>query len=133
MARRRLGPEPAQSWPPGLDLTRLAGYLGEARPGLVRGPLSAELIAGGKSNLTYRVEDADRSIVLRRPPLGHVLPTAHDMAREYRVIAALHPTGFPVPSPMHLSLTPGPLGAPFYLMSYVPWLGPCATRPISTA
>jgi aminoglycoside phosphotransferase (APT) family kinase protein len=110
---------PAQSGPPGLDLTRLADYLGEACPGLLGGPLSAELIAGGKSNLTYRVDDGDRSIVLRRPPLGHVLPTAHDMAREYRVIAALHPTGFPVPSPIHLCLDPGPLGAPFYLMSYV--------------
>ncbi len=109
----------ARSGPPGLDLARLADYLGEVSPGLLRGPLSAELIAGGKSNLTYRVDDGDRSIVLRRPPLGHVLPTAHDMAREYRVIAALHPTGFPVPSPIHLCLDPGPLGASFYLMSYV--------------
>jgi aminoglycoside phosphotransferase (APT) family kinase protein len=57
--------------------------------------------------------------VLRRPPLGHVLPTAHDMAREYRVIAALHPTGFPVPVPLHLCTEPDVLGAPFYLMSYV--------------
>ena len=57
--------------------------------------------------------------MLRRPPLAHVLPTAHDMAREYRVIAALHPTGFPVPVPLHLCQDPEPIGAPFYLMSYV--------------
>jgi aminoglycoside phosphotransferase (APT) family kinase protein len=109
----------APSDPPGLDLTRLADYLREAQPGLLHGQLSAELIAGGKSNLTYRVRDADRSIVLRRPPLGHVLPTAHDMAREYRVISALHPTGFPVATPIHLCPDAEPLGAPFYLMSYV--------------
>ncbi len=111
--------EPAHSGPPGLDLTRLADYLREGCPGLLRGPLSAELMAGGKSNLTYRVDDGSQSIVLRRPPLGHVLPTAHDMAREYRVIAALHPTGFPVPRPIHLCPDPAPLGASFYLMSYV--------------
>jgi aminoglycoside phosphotransferase (APT) family kinase protein len=51
--------------------------------------------------------------------LGHVLPTAHDMAREYRVIAALHPTGFPVPAPIHLCSDPDVLGAPFYVMSFV--------------
>ena len=109
-------PSPA---PPGLDLARLATYLDSACPGVLRGPLVAEVIAGGKSNLTYRVTDADHDVVLRRPPLGHVLPTAHDMAREYRVIAALHPTGFPVPVPLHLCQDVEPLGAPFYLMSFV--------------
>jgi aminoglycoside phosphotransferase (APT) family kinase protein len=59
------------------------------------------------------------AVVLRRPPLGHVLPTAHDMAREYRIIEALHPTGFPVPVPLHLCLDTEVIGAPFYLMSYV--------------
>src|SRR6185436_17931766 len=75
--------------------------------------------AGGRSNLTYVVANAEQRIVLRRPPLGHVLPTAHDMAREYRVIAALHPTGFPVPAPLHLCADPDVIGAPFYLMSNV--------------
>ena len=107
---------------PGLDLAALAGYLDRACPDLRAGPLagelSGELIAGGKSNLTYRVLGAD-PVVLRRPPLGHVLPTAHDMAREYRVIAALYPTGFPVPVPLHLCADPEVIGAPFYLMSYV--------------
>src|SRR5690606_24475446 len=94
--------------PPGVDLAKLEAYLKVACPdlaaGQLGGPLAGELIAGGKSNLTYRIWGADRgsTVVLRRPPLGHVLPTAHDMAREYRVIAALHPTGFPVPTPIHL-------------------------------
>jgi aminoglycoside phosphotransferase (APT) family kinase protein len=117
------GPPPND--PPGVDLARLAGYLREACPDLLAGPLAGpltgEVIAGGKSNLTYRVTGADPSsaVVLRRPPLGHVLPTAHDMAREYRVIAALYPTGFPVPTPLHLCPDPTVIGAPFYLMSYV--------------
>ncbi len=81
--------------------------------------MDGELIAGGKSNLTYRVAGESCVAVLRRPPLGHVLPTAHDMAREYRVIAALHPTGFPVPAPLHLCTNPEVIGAPFYLMSHV--------------
>jgi aminoglycoside phosphotransferase (APT) family kinase protein len=120
----------APSGPPGLDLQRLADYLATAGPGIVEPPLSAEVIAGGRSNLTYLVHGggadgrsassrAGATVVLRRPPLAHVLPTAHDMAREYRVIAALHPTGFPVPVPLHLCQDPEPIGAPFYLMSYV--------------
>jgi aminoglycoside phosphotransferase (APT) family kinase protein len=113
--------------PPGLDLGRLTAYLDQEsrglldRAGLPDGELRAEVIVGGKSNLTYRLTSGSGSaaVVLRRPPLGHVLPTAHDMAREYRVIAALHPTGFPVPVPLHLCQDPEPIGAPFYLMSYV--------------
>src|SRR5262245_34262359 len=68
-AKRPGDTSPGESDPPGLDLTRLADYLREAQPDLLHGQLSAELIAGGKSNLTYRVSDANRSIVLRRPPL----------------------------------------------------------------
>jgi aminoglycoside phosphotransferase (APT) family kinase protein len=109
----------APTGPPGLDLQRLADYLDRAAPGVITPPFTAEVIAGGKSNLTYRVSGTDTDVVLRRPPLAHVLPTAHDMAREYTVIAALHPTGFPVPVPMHLCQDPEPIGAPFYLMSYV--------------
>jgi aminoglycoside phosphotransferase (APT) family kinase protein len=109
----------APSGPPGLDLQRLAEYLASASPALVEPPLSAEVIAGGRSNLTYLVHGAGGTVVLRRPPLAHVLPTAHDMAREYRVIAALHPTGFPVPVALHLCQDPEPIGAPFYIMSYV--------------
>jgi aminoglycoside phosphotransferase (APT) family kinase protein len=104
---------------PGLDLHLLRAYLDRHCAGVLDGPLTAEVIAGGKSNLTYRVFGTSGSIVLRRPPLAHVLPTAHDMSREYTVIAALHPTGFPVPDPLHLCTDAGVIGAPFYLMSYV--------------
>ena len=110
---------PTPSGPPGLDLDRLLAYVAEHCPGVLEAPLDAEVIAGGKSNLTYRVNGSTGSVVLRRPPLAHVLPTAHDMAREFKVIAALHPTGFPVPEPLHLCADPDIIGAPFYLMSYV--------------
>ena len=66
-------------------------------PDLATGELSASLITGGKSNLTYAVSDGSRDFVVRRPPLGHVLATAHDMGREYTVMAALAPTDVPVP------------------------------------
>jgi aminoglycoside phosphotransferase (APT) family kinase protein len=81
--------------------------------------LSATLLAGGKSNLTYEVSDGGRSWVLRRPPLGHVLATAHDMAREYRVMAALQDTGVPVPRTYALCDDPDVIGAPFYVMQKV--------------
>lgn len=105
--------------PPGLDPERLRGHLDRERPGLVGGPLSARLIEGGRSNLTYLVTDGAHDWVVRRPPLGHVLATAHDMKREFRVISALHPTAVPVPEPLLLCEDPDVLGAPFYLMEYV--------------
>ncbi|MGH3317201.1 MAG: phosphotransferase family protein, partial [Nocardioidaceae bacterium] len=74
---------------PGLDLADLRAFLDRERPGLVAGGLRAEVIAGGRSNLTYDVTDGQSSWVVRRPPLGHVLATAHDMSREHRVISAL--------------------------------------------
>src|SRR5215831_16212289 len=105
--------------PPGLDLDRLHAYLDRERPGLVGGTLAAELITGGRSNLTYLVRDDGQEWVLRRPPLGHVLATAHDMTREYRVITALGPTAVPVPAGVLLCPDPDVLGAPFYLMQRV--------------
>ncbi|PZG24275.1 acyl-CoA dehydrogenase [Micromonospora craterilacus] len=105
---------------PGLDLDRLAAYLDRAAPGLVGGALRGKLLAGGRSNLTYAVTDGHARWVLRRPPLGHVLATAHDMGREYRVMAALAPTTVPVPPMVHHCPDPVVLGAPFYLMGYVP-------------
>jgi aminoglycoside phosphotransferase (APT) family kinase protein len=106
--------------PPGLDLARLAEYLSGALPaGAVTPPLSAELIAGGRSNLTYRLTDGRRRWVIRRPPLGHVLPTAHDMAREYRVIGALNGTPVPVPAVVLHCADESVIGAPFYVMSEV--------------
>jgi aminoglycoside phosphotransferase (APT) family kinase protein len=77
------------------------------------------LISGGKSNLTYRIACDAGEVILRRPPLGHLLPTAHDMAREYRVMTALADTGVPVPRTFHLGDVDSPLGAPFYVMERV--------------
>jgi aminoglycoside phosphotransferase (APT) family kinase protein len=104
---------------PGLDLAALTDWLDAAHPGLRQGELSGELIAGGKSNLTYRVGDGITTWALRRPPLAHVLPTAHDMVREYRVISALAGTGVPVASAIALCEDRAVLGAPFYLMAFV--------------
>lgn len=103
---------------PGLDLDRLAAWLPDALPGAGT-DLRAELIAGGKSNLTYRLTDGRHDWVLRRPPLGHVLATAHDMVREHRVMAALRGTEVPVPEMVALCTDTEVLGAPFYLMERV--------------
>ncbi|MFD4952760.1 phosphotransferase family protein [Streptomyces sp. NPDC058451] len=105
--------------PPGLDLDRLRGLLDRERPGLARGPLTGRLIEGGRSNLTYGVTDGASRWVVRRPPLGHVLATAHDMGREHRVISALHPTDVPVPRTVLLCEDEDVLGAPFYVMEFV--------------
>lgn len=83
-------------------------------------PLTFELIAGGRSNLTFSVTDsARRRWVLRRPPLGHVLATAHDMEREHRIISALGPTEVPVPEAVGLCTDTAVNDAPFYVMSYM--------------
>jgi aminoglycoside phosphotransferase (APT) family kinase protein len=123
--------------PDGLDLDALSGYLVALRrapigaapesaanphpdtPSRPAPALRAELIQGGKSNLTYRLTDGSHDWVLRRPPLGHVLATAHDMAREYRVMSALTPTPVPVPAMVTLCEDPAVIGAPFYVMEYV--------------
>lgn len=104
---------------PGVDLGALERWLDAERPGLRQGQLSATLLTGGKSNLTYRVSDGAATWALRRPPLGHVLPTAHDMAREYRVISAMQHTDVPVAPPIAASGDTSIIGAPFYLMGYV--------------
>ena len=83
-------------------------------------PLRFELITGGLSNLTYRVTDAEgRRWVLRRPPLGHVLATAHDMGREHTIISALGPTPVPVPPVVGLCTDDAVNGAPFFVMDFV--------------
>ncbi|MFG2694298.1 phosphotransferase family protein [Kitasatospora sp. NPDC048407] len=105
--------------PPGLDLERLRAHLDVALPAPTAGPLTARRFEGGRSNLTYLVEDGASRWVLRRPPLGHVLATAHDMTREYRVLGALAPTAVPVPDPVLLVEDDTVIGAPFYLMEYV--------------
>jgi aminoglycoside phosphotransferase (APT) family kinase protein len=93
----------------------LADHVEGAEP-----PFRFDLIAGGRSNLTYRVTDrSGRSFALRRPPVSHVLPTAHDMRREFTVISALVPTGVPVPRTYGLCTDDSVNGAPFYVMSFV--------------
>jgi len=106
----------------GIDLDALTSYLAPfvaAPAGNGHSPMRAELFQGGKSNLTYRLTDGTHDWVLRRPPLGHVLATAHDMAREYRVMSALAPTSVPVPTMVTLCEDPAVIGAPFYVMEYV--------------
>ena len=102
----------------GLDLDALAGHLAPwtgGRPAT----LSAEFVTGGKSNLTYRVTDGVHRWIVRRPPLGHVLATAHDMGREHRVMDALAPTTVPVPAMVTLCQDDSVIGAPFYVMDEV--------------
>lgn len=108
--------------PPGLDVAALDAWLRHHQPELVTSsPLSARIISGGRSNLTYSIRDASRPLVLRRPPLGHVQRTAHDMAREFRVIAALHGSSVPVPRPVRfIDDASAGVDAPFYLMQQVP-------------
>jgi len=119
---------------PGIDVPRLAAWLSGALPeaGRISG---IELIAGGRSNLTYRLDlaggggrssdggvgsgGAGRRVVVRRPPLGHVLPTAHDMRREHRVLSALADSAVPVPRPLAMCADEDVIGAPFYVMQYV--------------
>lgn len=101
--------------PPGIDLDTLGRWFAAHIPH-TGGGLEATLIAGGKSNLTYVVSDGRQEWIVRRPPLGHVLATAHDMGREYRVISALQDTDVPVPRTYGICTDPAVLGADFYVM-----------------
>jgi aminoglycoside phosphotransferase (APT) family kinase protein len=83
------------------------------------GSASVGKFPGGQSNPTYRIDTTDGAYVLRRKPFGPLLPSAHAVDREYRLLAALHPTGFPVPRPIALCEDEGVIGAPFYLMAMV--------------
>lgn len=103
----------------GIDVPKVSAWFAANIPGCLP-PLSFELIAGGRSNLTFEVVDQSGArYVLRRPPTGHVLPTAHDMAREHRLIAAVGPAGVPVPPALGLCLDPEVNGVPFYVMGFV--------------
>ncbi|MEO5877791.1 MAG: phosphotransferase family protein [Streptosporangiaceae bacterium] len=110
-----VSPEPV----PGLDFAQLSRWLSATLPDAGK-IVAAEVVAGGRSNLTYRIELEHRTVAARRPPLGHVLPTAHDMVREYRVLSGLWAAGgVPVPEPLALCTDESVLGAPFYLMDWV--------------
>jgi len=104
---------------PGLDLPTFHAWYDRQRPGEIGGELSARVIAGGKSNLTYEVTDGVRWWIVRRPPLGHVQATAHDMGREYTAMTALADTPVPVPATYAHCDDPDVLGAPFYVMERV--------------
>jgi aminoglycoside phosphotransferase (APT) family kinase protein len=105
----------------GFDIERLTRYLDERVHGFdASTAVDIDLLAGGRSNLTYRLRQGDRAWALRRPPLGHVMESAHDVAREYRVMAGLARVGFPVPRMDLLCQDTDVLGAPFVVMEYVP-------------
>jgi aminoglycoside phosphotransferase (APT) family kinase protein len=102
----------------GLDLDALDRHLRSV--GVPRtGELRAELISGGRSNLTFLVSDDASKWVLRRPPLHGLTPSAHDMAREYRVVAALKDTPVPVARAVTMRNDDSVLGAPFQMVEYV--------------
>lgn len=109
--------------PEGVDLEALRPYFAANVRDATDAPLSAGLIAGGRSNLTYAVsqdhDGATRTWVLRRPPLGHVLPTAHDMEREARVLSALAGSPVPVPEVFAVCTDASVPGAPFYVMEKI--------------
>ncbi len=103
----------------GIDAPAVTDWF-EATTEIAR-PLHFELIAGGNSNLTYKVTDsAGRAFALRRPPTGHVLATAHDMAREHRILQAVAQTSVAVPAVVGLCEDPEVNGAPFYVMQFAP-------------
>lgn len=108
-----------QTTPAGIDAGTVTAWFADHVPSLAP-PLDFSLITGGHSNLTYRVSDrTGRAWVLRRPPLGHVLATAHDMGREHRIIAALQDTAVPVPPVVGFCADESVNGAPFYVMDFV--------------
>jgi aminoglycoside phosphotransferase (APT) family kinase protein len=114
----------ADAVPGGIHVERVSRFLRERLPECAP-PFAFELISGGRSNLTYLVRDASgRTWVLRRPPLGHVLPTAHDMAREFRVLSGLAGTEVPAPRPLALCEDAAVNEMPFYVMTHCPGVVP---------
>ncbi|HYT10547.1 MAG TPA: phosphotransferase family protein [Mycobacteriales bacterium] len=111
--------EPTPTRVPGADPAVVGPYLARVLDEAAWADCTVQAIAGGRSNLTYTVDSAAGSVVLRRPPLRAVRPTAHDMTREHRVLSALAGTAVPVPRPLHLCSDPDVLGAPFYVMERV--------------
>lgn len=102
----------------GLDVVAVGDHLAGLGV-VVSGPLTARLIAGGRSNLTYVMSDTETSWVVRRPPTAGLTSSAHDMAREYRVTEALARTDVPVPTPLALCEDVSVIGAPFTVVEFV--------------
>ncbi len=106
------------SHPLDLPVDALAAYL-ETHVNGFRGPLTAMKFKGGQSNPTYRIDAASGTYVLRRKPPGPLLPSAHAVDREFRVLQALHGTSVPVAQPLHLCRDESVIGSMFYLMAFV--------------
>jgi aminoglycoside phosphotransferase (APT) family kinase protein len=105
--------------PTGVDALKVGAWFVENIPGATL-PLVYARVAGGRSNLTFEVTDAaGNRYVLRRPPTGHLLPTAHDMSREHKIISAMGPAGVPAPPALGLCTDEAVTGAPFYVMGFV--------------
>lgn len=101
-----------------IDEVRLAAWMCDHVEGF-KGPLTVSQFKGGQSNPTYKLETPGANYVLRRKPFGKLLPSAHAVDREFRVISALHPTGFPVARPYALCQDDGVIGVAFYIMECV--------------
>ena len=103
----------------GIDDSKVGAWLEANVPGF-EAPYQYELITGGHSNLTFACIDHSGSrVVLRRPPLGHVLESAHDMGREHKIISALESSSVPVPKTYGLCSDPEVNGASFYVMDFI--------------
>ena len=107
--------------PPGLRLTSLADWMQSNIVGFnASGTLQATLLAGGRSNISYKLTDASGSSwVLRRPPLGHIMPSAHDMGREFRVLSGLNSVSFPTPATRGYCEDESVIGAKFMMMDFI--------------
>ena len=103
---------------PALDAEAVGAFL-DSRRIPVAGPLTSELVSGGRSNLTYAVTDGTHRWIVRRPPLSGLTPSAHDVAREWRVTEALQYSVVPVPPAVALCEDPGVIGAPFAVSAFV--------------
>ena len=101
----------------GINHANVARYFAEHVPGATA-EIEVGLISGGRSNLTYWVRSNGNTWVLRRPPLGHLLPTAHDMTREFKVLSGMAKTDVPAPRPIALCEDPSVNDVPFYVMEY---------------
>src|SRR5580692_941806 len=100
------------------DVKKLEAYLAERIEGF-QTPLEVHQFKGGQSNPTYQLVTPNRKYVLRRKPPGKLLPSAHAVDREYKIISALHPTGFPVAKPYLLCEDESIIGTMFYVMDCV--------------
>lgn len=104
--------------PPGIHFENVSRWFAANVPGGGEAPLTFKIIGDGRSNITYFVSNGVRTWVMRRPPLGHVIATAHDMAREFRVQRGVYGAGFPVPKMIALCEDTAVNDYPFYVMEY---------------